>query len=138
LFDPDNWGGRNGIRHAVFQHVWYSVVATVAAIVVAFPIGVAIGHTGRGRFIAANVSGIWRAIPTIGVVGGPIYLSAVAAIVLGITQPGGLWQGIGGAFMFVWELLLALWLIFRGFLPTAPIVASLTAPERAIPAPTAG
>jgi hypothetical protein len=79
-----------------------------------------------------------RAIPTIGVVGGPIYLSAVAAIVLGITQPGGLWQGIGGAFMFVWELLLALWLIFRGFLPTAPIVASLTAPERAIPAPTAG
>ena len=68
LFDPDNWGGRNGIGHAVFQHIWYSIVATVAAVVIAFPIGVAIGHTGRGRFVAANVSGIWRAIPTIGVV----------------------------------------------------------------------
>jgi osmoprotectant transport system permease protein len=68
LFDSDNWGGRNGIRHAVFQHVWYSVVATVAAVAIAFPIGLAIGHTGRGRFVAANVTGIWRAIPTIGVV----------------------------------------------------------------------
>jgi len=68
LLDPDNWGGRNGIGRAVFQHVWYSLVATVAAIVIAFPIGVAIGHTGRGRFLAANVSGVWRAIPTIGVV----------------------------------------------------------------------
>jgi osmoprotectant transport system permease protein len=68
LFDADTWGGRNGIRHAVFQHVWYSVVATVAAIAIAFPIGLAIGHTGRGRFLAANVSGVWRAIPTIGVV----------------------------------------------------------------------
>ena len=68
LFDPDNWGGRNGIGRAVWQHVWYSVVATVAAVAVAFPIGVAIGHTGKGRFLAVNVSGLWRAIPTIGVV----------------------------------------------------------------------
>jgi osmoprotectant transport system permease protein len=68
LVDPDNWGGSNGIRHAVFQHLWYSAVATVAAIAIGFPIGIAIGHTGRGRFIAANVSGLWRAIPTIGVV----------------------------------------------------------------------
>lgn len=68
LFDPDNWDGSNGIRHAVFQHIWYSLVATAAAIAIAFPIGVAIGHTGKGRFVAANVSGIWRAIPTIGVV----------------------------------------------------------------------
>ena len=30
--------------------------------------GWSIGHTGRGRFVAANVTGLWRAIPTIGVV----------------------------------------------------------------------
>src|SRR5262249_58897113 len=30
-----------------------------------------------------------RPIPVIGIVGGPIYLSSVAAIVLGITQAGG-------------------------------------------------
>ena len=40
----------------------------MAAIAIALPIGLAIGHTGRGRFLAANVAGIWRAIPTIGIV----------------------------------------------------------------------
>lgn len=68
LTDADNWGGRNGIRRAVFQHLWYSLVATAAAIAIALPIGLAIGHTGKGRFLAANISGVWRAIPTIGVV----------------------------------------------------------------------
>ena len=78
-----------------------------------------------------------RAIPTIGVVGGPIYLSAVVAIVLGITQPGGLWQGIGGLFMFVWELLLGLWMIFKGFQPTAPIVVAMQAANPASVTPAA-
>jgi hypothetical protein len=78
-----------------------------------------------------------RGISTIGIVGGPIYLSAVAAIVLGIAQSGGVWQGIGGAFMFVWELLLALWMVFKGFLPTAPIVASMTASPSAAVTPPA-
>ena len=32
------------------------------------PIGLAIGHTGKGRFVGANLAGLWRAIPTIGVV----------------------------------------------------------------------
>ena len=60
-------------------------------------------------------------------IGGPIYISSVAAIVLGITTAGGAWQGIGGAFMFVWELALALWLTFRGFSRTAPIVVDAMA-----------
>jgi osmoprotectant transport system permease protein len=68
LFDGDNWSGDNGIGHALVQHVWYSLVATLAAMLIALPIGLLIGHTGRGRFLAANVTGIWRAIPTIGVV----------------------------------------------------------------------
>ena len=69
LFDPDNWRGSNGIGHA----------RRAARLVLGSsprwppssspcPIGLAIGHTGRGRFVAANVAGIWRAIPTIGVV----------------------------------------------------------------------
>ena len=39
-----------------------------AACVIGLPIGLAIGHTGRGRFVASNVAGLWRAIPTVGVV----------------------------------------------------------------------
>ena len=79
-----------------------------------------------------------RAIATIGVVGGPIYLSAVAAIVLGITQPGGAWQGIGGLFMFVWELLLGLWMIFKGFRRSSRIVVVMAATRPTTPAFPAG
>ncbi len=68
LFDPDNWPGPGGIGHAILQQLWYSLLATTVAIAIALPTGLAIGHTGRGRFVAANVAGIWRAIPTIGVV----------------------------------------------------------------------
>lgn len=68
LLTADNWGGRNGIGRRVVQHLWYSLLATGAAVVIGLPIGLAIGHTGRGRFLAANVAGLWRAIPTIGVV----------------------------------------------------------------------
>jgi osmoprotectant transport system permease protein len=68
LFDGGNWTGRNSIGGRVWEHVWYSVVATLAAVAIGLPIGLWIGHTGRGRFLAANVAGLWRAIPTIGVV----------------------------------------------------------------------
>jgi len=68
-----------------------------------------------------------RLIPTIGLVGGPIYLSSVAAIVLGVTEAGGVWQAIGGLFMFAWELLLGLWMVFKGFDRSAPVVAAYAA-----------
>ena len=68
LLDPGNWTGNDGIGRAVAEHVWYSLLATGAAVVIGLPIGIAIGHTGHGRFIAANVAGVWRAIPTVGVV----------------------------------------------------------------------
>jgi osmoprotectant transport system permease protein len=68
IFTADNWWGDNGIAHAIVQHLWYSLLATTIAVAIALPIGLAIGHTGKGRFFAANVTGVWRAIPTIGVV----------------------------------------------------------------------
>ena len=72
LVDPGNWDGRNGIGRAVVQQLWYSFVATLAAALIGLPIGLAVGHTGRGRLVAANVAGVWRAIPTIGVSPAPI------------------------------------------------------------------
>ena len=72
-----------------------------------------------------------RIIPAIGLIGGPIYLSAVVAIVLGVTEPGGPWQGVGGLFMFAWELLFGLWMVFRGFDRSAPIVAAAIAESAA-------
>lgn len=64
-----NWGpDGEDIALRVGQHLWYSLVATVAAVAIGLPIGLAIGHTGKGKFLAANLAGLWRAIPTIGVV----------------------------------------------------------------------
>jgi osmoprotectant transport system permease protein len=69
LTTSDNWWGRNGIANAVAEHLWYSLLALLGAAAIGLPVGLAIGHTGRGRFLAANLTGLWRAIPTVGVVG---------------------------------------------------------------------
>jgi osmoprotectant transport system permease protein len=39
----------------------------VIAFVIAFPIGLLIGHTGRGSFLAINIGNAGRALPTLGV-----------------------------------------------------------------------
>ncbi|MEP6759763.1 MAG: DUF4386 domain-containing protein [Sporichthyaceae bacterium] len=64
-----------------------------------------------------------RWIPAIGLIGGPVYLSAVIGIILGVTEDGSAWQAIGGAPMFVWELALGLWMTFKGFKPS-PITST--------------
>ena len=69
LTTADNWWGSNGIAVALGEHLWYSLLALLGAAVIGLPVGLAIGHTGRGRFLAANLTGLWRAIPTVGVVG---------------------------------------------------------------------
>jgi osmoprotectant transport system permease protein len=68
LMTGDEWWGRRGIAVALRQHIWYSFLALAGAMAIGIPVGLAIGHTGRGRFLAANVAGLWRAIPTVGVV----------------------------------------------------------------------
>lgn len=68
ILDSANWWGRNGLVTRVGEHVWYSFIATALAVAVALPVGLAIGHTGRGRFLAASAGNVLRAIPTFGVV----------------------------------------------------------------------
>jgi len=68
-----------------------------------------------------------RAIPALGLIGGPIYLSSVIGIVLGLTVAGSAWQGVGGLFMFAWEAIIGLWMIFKGFDRSAPLVVATAA-----------
>lgn len=66
LTDGANWTGSEGIWLRTWEHVYYSGIALVLAALVAVPLGLAVGHTGRGRFLAVNITGAFRAIPSLG------------------------------------------------------------------------
>jgi osmoprotectant transport system permease protein len=68
LTDPAQWSGPDGIPVRTLQHLYYSVVATAIAAAIALPIGIWIGHTGRGALVAVNLTNLGRAIPTLGVI----------------------------------------------------------------------
>ena len=62
-----------------------------------------------------------RAIPALGSVGAPILIAYVICNILGLTGPGTLFQGVAVCPFFTWELILGLWLTFKGFNKNSPI-----------------
>jgi hypothetical protein len=56
-----------------------------------------------------------RAIPALGLIGAPILIAYVICNILGLTGPGTLFQGVAVFPFFTWELVLGLWLTFKGF-----------------------
>jgi osmoprotectant transport system permease protein len=68
LTAPEQWSGPSGIPVRTAQHLWYSLVATAIAAVIALPIGVVIGHIGRGGLVAINLSNLGRALPSLGII----------------------------------------------------------------------
>jgi osmoprotectant transport system permease protein len=68
LTDPAQWSGPEGIPVRTLQHLGYSLLATAIAAAIALPIGVFIGHTGRGAVFAVNLTNLGRAIPTLGII----------------------------------------------------------------------
>ena len=68
LTDPAQWSGPEGIPVRTLQHLGYSLLATAIAAAIALPIGVLIGHTGRGAVFAVNLTNLGRAIPSLGII----------------------------------------------------------------------
>ncbi len=66
LTDPANWTGQEGIWLRIGEHLEYSVVSLALACLVAVPLGLYVGHTGRLRFLAVNLTGALRAVPSLG------------------------------------------------------------------------
>ncbi|WP_435742739.1 ABC transporter permease [Nocardioides sp. SYSU DS0663] len=64
LLDPSSWSGRNGMLALLLEQLLLTVTALVAAAAVGLPVALALGHRGRGGFLAINVSNIGRAVPT--------------------------------------------------------------------------
>lgn len=67
IFTADNWGGPAGLTARILEHLEYTVVALFFSALVAVPIGMLIGHTGRGTFVVVTGVNALRALPTLGV-----------------------------------------------------------------------
>ncbi|NEA36040.1 ABC transporter permease [Streptomyces sp. SID13031] len=66
LFDSFNWSGPEGITARIIQHIGYTFAALGLATLIALPIGLRIGHTRRGAFLAINIGNAARALPSLG------------------------------------------------------------------------
>lgn len=70
LNDPTHWRDTSsftGIATQLQNHLRYSLTALLIAAVIALPIGLTVGHTGRARWLVASVNAI-RAIPAVGLI----------------------------------------------------------------------
>ncbi|MGH8774276.1 MAG: ABC transporter permease [Jiangellaceae bacterium] len=63
LFDGEHWQGPDGILTRLYEHLALTVISVAIACVVAIPVGLWLGHIGRGGTLAINVSNVGRAIP---------------------------------------------------------------------------
>jgi osmoprotectant transport system permease protein len=64
FLDPANWDGARGIPTRLVEHLYLSGIAVLAATGIGLPVGLYIGHTGRGANLAINLSNIGRAVPS--------------------------------------------------------------------------
>jgi osmoprotectant transport system permease protein len=78
LTDPAHWSGPAGIPARLLEHLALSSVSLAIAIAIALPIGIWIGHTGRFTALAVNTANVWRALPSLALIG--IVLPITAAL----------------------------------------------------------
>lgn len=65
LKQPQQWHGSGGIPVRILEQLGYTALALLVAALIAIPLGILIGHTGRGTLLVVNVANAWRAIPTL-------------------------------------------------------------------------
>lgn len=63
--DPGNWRGPAGVPTLVVEHLGLTAASLGIACLVALPLAVWLGHTGRGGVLAIQVSNVGRAVPTL-------------------------------------------------------------------------
>lgn len=68
LSDPGTWEGGRALHRLVGQHVYYSTVSTLIALAIAVPLGLWIGHRGRGELVVVNATNVGRAVPDFGII----------------------------------------------------------------------
>ena len=80
LINPVNWQGPHGIPVRVLEHIELSAFSVLVALVIAMPVALYFGHTGRAGFIAINIANVGRALPSLAL----LAFGLVIAIALGL------------------------------------------------------
>lgn len=65
LTNPTNWSGPGGIPTRILEHLQYSAISLLIAGIIAIPLGVAVGHSGRAKW-AVSLANSLRAVPSLG------------------------------------------------------------------------
>lgn len=74
MMPTDLWGWltyadpTNGVLARLGEHLQYTAGGVLIACLVGLPVGLVLGHLGKGGSLAINLSNIGRAIPTLGVI----------------------------------------------------------------------
>lgn len=80
LQDGANWLGPDGVLTLLLQHLAYTGAAVALAAVVAIPLGILVGHTGRGFSLVVGLSHGARAIPSLGLLFLAVMLLGTGAV----------------------------------------------------------
>ncbi|MEV0167097.1 ABC transporter permease [Nonomuraea fuscirosea] len=76
----DNWAGSGGIPARLLEHLEFSALALLLAVLIAVPLGLVIGHTGRGEVLVVISANLARALPTLGLLVMFVLLLGTASI----------------------------------------------------------
>lgn len=68
IAEPTRWSGASGIPARTLEHLGYTALGVAVAALIAIPLGLLVGHTGRGKSLAVAAAGAARALPTLGLV----------------------------------------------------------------------
>jgi len=88
--DPANWQGTDGVPNRVLEHLFYTGLTLLIALLVAVPLGAWVGHSGRLRWLVTGANAA-RAVPTLGLLFavsmfvGPLIQSDLAFVIPSIT-----------------------------------------------------
>jgi len=80
FLDSAHWQGDGGIPHRTVEHLAMSGASVAVAALIALPVGIAIGHFGRGGILAINISNIGRAVPSFAVLVIAVELFGIGAL----------------------------------------------------------
>jgi osmoprotectant transport system permease protein len=90
FLEPANWQGARGIPARMVEHLLLSALAIVVATAIGLPVGLYIGHTGRGASLAINLANIGRAVPSYAILVMVLPVALALAPVIGYSPTLGL------------------------------------------------